>query len=1455
MPREFSVIVGIDASRARKGGRQFKAGADQVVRSSRRMAVGMRSANKSAIALITTIGRIRGVATLAFAGFLGVGGIASVIRTLSQFETALSKVEALLGDRAVGGAMSALTMKARELGATTVFTATQAAEGMQFLTLAGFDALEVFTAIGPALTLAQAGALGLGEAADIVSNIMAGFQIEAEETVEVVDALAFVASRTNTNIRQLGEAMKFVAPVAGAVGASVSDTAVALGILGNSGLQASLAGTSLRRVMSGLLNPSKEATGVLADMGLVSSDLVDKLSKDGGLVAVIEDLAAQGLGAAEAFTLFGQRGAPGILSLISQLPKLREMTGAMKDVAGIAAEMARVMTDNLGGDARIAISALQESILRLGDAGLTSFLRDATQAFTAFIRAISGVDQELEGATERVLKWAKAGMFMRENTDLLRKSLIVLIAVLNRGLIFSLAKAALGVAVLTGNMFGLGVALTGTSIAARTAAASLAALRAVALTLGAGAIAVLVGLFIDYKFFADEAVSVSDELTTRMARLAQATDIAAFAFDTYNKTQRTDAIIEVTKEIEALEDKMTELGMAIRTTQLAPQLLEQALLNVANADRAFQASTEESALSMSVYAGVADGLSQEFIDLQEAQAELARIQDILAQDSTPELNAQMAVLQDRLQVSTGRLEDWFGTVEGGFSTIAEYKDSLDEVANAIQAASDKLFAQTGITSAELLSIQELIKEYTKEIAAVKELEAKLELLNKAKIEAAILDKAGSLSAEELAIAIREVEFALDQARSAMTAQEKAAKSLRVRMDEILVATNDVTAAHFEHIESLRALILEMILLKVPAEKMLEVIKALNAAWEATRAELEAACDSTEELEECMDDSAKAMQTIWDQALRNIQDAFADAFKGSFDSFEDFSDNLLGAVKDMIAEMLSAKLLGGLQKSLGSLFAGTGGGGGGFNFGSLFGGGGAGGGGGFLSGLAGLFGGGAGAAGSGAGAGAGGLAAAGPWALLIAAAVISNDNLFKAGYRANTADIDFEQFLKAGAIGELLTPFSIGGFGFQSAVAGTFLADRGLQELGFSESLASTLSGSSINTALFGRKAPKVKKSGVELGVDEGGQLFGQAFAKWVAKGGVFRSSKRGTEFADINPDVLSRLQVVLDTLVMPFTETIERLGGDVGELFAGFDQELTRLETKGLDDAEIAKLLEDFLTDATHDAVINFFETSDILNETLRDVVLTFSENMDEMAEAFMLVASISESQNFDVLAESALTWERSQRSATEILQHNISVLREAIMAYDGSLSSLAALENAYTVVTASQFQLAVALRIVRDEINRMFETTANTIREAGLSDAALFELRSNRIDVLVEQLSNAIDPGEIATLSDEINSLTLSAFNLLDEAGQLEAKEGFLTFLDEVAELTNERIDAGLLAIQDDAMELNLEVADAMQVSANINVEAASNFRAGVRDFRDAVRILNDRDSNFNPQNNEVLP
>ena len=324
------------------------------------------------------------------AALVGALGVSSFVRTIADFEKSIAGVAAVT--RATAQEMEELTETARNLGATTEFSATQAADALRFLGQAGFSATEAVAASAAVLDLATAGTLELAEAADIASNVMSGFGLAATESARATDVLAAIASRANTDVRQIGEAMAYVAPVARAMGVSLETSAAALGVLGDAGIQASSAGTALRASLASLVNPSTAAANAIERMGLSLAE-VDPSSEN--FVDVIARLSDAGLTAADALTIFGNRAAPAILALTSQVPRLRELEEAMHAAGGEAARMAAIMRDNLGGDLDTLTSSIQELVLSLGDSGLTTVLRTTVQGLTDSFRFLAEQSERL----------------------------------------------------------------------------------------------------------------------------------------------------------------------------------------------------------------------------------------------------------------------------------------------------------------------------------------------------------------------------------------------------------------------------------------------------------------------------------------------------------------------------------------------------------------------------------------------------------------------------------------------------------------------------------------------------------------------------------------------------------------------------------------------------------------------------------------------------------------------------------------------------------------------------------------------------------------------------------------------------------------------------------------------------------------------------------------------------
>ena len=331
----------------------------------------------SASRLATTI-------RLLFGSFAGGLGVVSTGRLLAGFEQSLSSVLAIT--KATELQMVRLREEAKRLGATTRFTAEQAAQGMVFLARSGLDAEEALAAIEPTLRLAQAGAIDLARAAEISTNIMVAFGLSVSDLPRVIDVMAATATSANTDIAQLGEAMKFVGPVARALGVDVETSSAAIAVLSNAGLQASLAGTGLRQVLLKLVRQTGPASKTLASLGLTARDVDVRFH---GLIGVLENFAKVNITAGEAAQFFENRGGTAFLALLNGLPALKLYVEALRRAEGASREMARIMDDNLNGAFLRLKSAAQAVVLELGDAGATAGLRDLVENVAEGFRALA----------------------------------------------------------------------------------------------------------------------------------------------------------------------------------------------------------------------------------------------------------------------------------------------------------------------------------------------------------------------------------------------------------------------------------------------------------------------------------------------------------------------------------------------------------------------------------------------------------------------------------------------------------------------------------------------------------------------------------------------------------------------------------------------------------------------------------------------------------------------------------------------------------------------------------------------------------------------------------------------------------------------------------------------------------------------------------------------------------
>ena len=331
------------------------------------------------------ISALRGQA-LAVAG-LGYAVFAAM-RPAMQFEQAMARVGAVAN--ASTEDQERLTRVARDLGASTSFSARQAAEGMQYLAMAGFNVDETIEAMPGLLDLAAAAGSDLGRTSDITSGILRGFNMTASETGRLGDVLVNTFTSSNTNLESLGHTMAYVAPQAAAAGAELEQVAAMAGLLGNNNIRGEMAGTALRAVLSRLAAPSNEAAEALARLNVQVSDQDGNL-RDIPTILAEMDRAMQGLGTAtrqELLTsIFGQEAATAALILTTEAGRgsLQAYAERLQET-GSAARVAARMNDTAQGAMRRLSSASEEAQIALGN-GMLPVLADLVDRLIPLITA------------------------------------------------------------------------------------------------------------------------------------------------------------------------------------------------------------------------------------------------------------------------------------------------------------------------------------------------------------------------------------------------------------------------------------------------------------------------------------------------------------------------------------------------------------------------------------------------------------------------------------------------------------------------------------------------------------------------------------------------------------------------------------------------------------------------------------------------------------------------------------------------------------------------------------------------------------------------------------------------------------------------------------------------------------------------------------------------------------
>ena len=346
----------------------------------------MKSAGKQ----ITDIGKTLTVGITT--PLLGLGTIS--VKTAADFQESMSKVSAISG--ATGDDLERLTDMAKQMGATTKFSASESAEAFQYMAMAGWKTEDMLAGISGIMNLAAASGEDLALVSDICTDALTAFGMSAGESGKFADILAAASSNANTNVSMLGESFKYVAPLCGSMGYSAEDASIALSLMANAGIKGSQSGTSLKTALTNMLSPTSSMASVMEEYGLSLTNadgsmkslqdvMIMLREKMGGL-----DEATQG---AAASTLFGKEALAGMLAIINASDAdFEKLTTAIYNCDGTAQNMAETMQNNLNGKLTQLKSALEGVAISFGEV-LIPMLMKVVEKITNVVQKFANLDE------------------------------------------------------------------------------------------------------------------------------------------------------------------------------------------------------------------------------------------------------------------------------------------------------------------------------------------------------------------------------------------------------------------------------------------------------------------------------------------------------------------------------------------------------------------------------------------------------------------------------------------------------------------------------------------------------------------------------------------------------------------------------------------------------------------------------------------------------------------------------------------------------------------------------------------------------------------------------------------------------------------------------------------------------------------------------------------------------
>ena len=339
------------------------------------------------------------------------GALAASTAAGASFESQMSTVQAI--SQASESEMARLKALAKQMGIETKFSATEAGQGLEYMAMAGWDVDSMLAGLPGIMNLAAASEEDLGQVSDIVTDAMTAFNLEASRSAEFADVLAQASARSNTDVAMMGQTFKYVAPVAGALGFSIQDTATAIGLMANAGIKGEQAGTSLRAMFSRIVKPTAEVASAMERIGLSVTNSDGSMRS---LDEILRDLRAgfSGLSESErastAASLAGQEAMSGMLALVNASDEdYEKLSDSIYHAKGAAEEMAGVRMDNLKGDVTLLKSSAEGAGIAIYE-GLSEPFREGVQTGTEWLNSFTESVEENLPTIRREVKSAGSAL-------------------------------------------------------------------------------------------------------------------------------------------------------------------------------------------------------------------------------------------------------------------------------------------------------------------------------------------------------------------------------------------------------------------------------------------------------------------------------------------------------------------------------------------------------------------------------------------------------------------------------------------------------------------------------------------------------------------------------------------------------------------------------------------------------------------------------------------------------------------------------------------------------------------------------------------------------------------------------------------------------------------------------------------------------------------------------------